>query len=365
VGQAARKIFFILGALSGAATLALAFVVLQREAAIHALLLQQAASRESTDLEVRRSLSQLSERVDGIAATFSREIAEGSSGTQGVVRRLQRRLAADISTVRGSLAEMAVVLNRPAPAADSFQGIASSADPRADSSEKPTTAAAASPSADGMEQDFALSQALRRAKEHFGEREFAEAARILSPFSLQQVKDPEVRLYLAASRFCANPSDSSIQAGVEQDLRAVLKEETASLVALETMGSLCMEQGRWTEALEWLAQVIALKPSDVDVLEKCGACALAAGDLPRAKSCLEKAAAIRPADANLWYEAGGAFAASGETEEALARFEQCLALEPSHRGARVQAARCLQQLGRYAEATELADRAPGAAGQQE
>jgi len=363
VGQAVRKILFILGAFAGAATLALAFVVAQQETAIHALLLQQAASRESTDLEVRRSLSQLLERVDGIAATFSREIAEGSSGTQGVVRRLQRRLADDISTVRGSLAEMAVVLNRPAPAADSFHGMASGADPRAASGQEASTnTEAASTTA---EQDFALSRALLRAKERFSERQFAEAARILSPFSPQQVRDPEVRLYLAASRFRANPSDSSIQAGVEQDLRAVLKEDTGSLVALETMGSLCMEQGRWAEALEWFSQVIALKPSDADVLEKCGACALASGDLPRAKSCLERALALRPADANLWYEAGGAFAASGEPEEALARFEQCLALEPSHRGARVQAARCLQQLGRDAEATELADRVPGAAGQQE
>jgi len=194
---------------------------------------------------------------------------------------------------------------------------------------------------------------LQRAKRHFSEREFAEAARVLSPFSPQQLKNPEVRLYLAASRFCANPGDSSIQAGVEQDLRAVLKD-TRSLVALEIMGSLCMEQGRWAEALDWLSQVIALKPSDVDVLEKSGACALAAGDLPRAKNHLEKAAALRPNDSNLWYEAGSAYAAAGQHEEALARFEKCLELEPRHHGARDQAARCLYMLGRNAEATELA-----------
>jgi len=348
VGQAVRTILFILAGLAGAAALALVIVVFRQETAIRALIVQQAAAREHSDSEMHRSLSQLSERVDRIAATFSREIAAGNSGTQGAVRRLERRLAEDISAVRGNLAEMTVALNKPVPAADPMQAMTAGAGPRAASGD------VAPVSAEVMERDLALVQALQRAKRHFGEREFAEAARVLSPFSPQQLKNPEVRLYFAASRFCANPGDSSIQAGVEQDLRAVLKDDTRSLVALEIMGSLCMEQGRWAEALDWLSQVIALKPSDVDVLEKSGACALAAGDLPRAKNHLEKAAALRPNDSNLWYEAGSAYAAAGQHEEALARFEKCLELEPRHHGARDQAARCLHMLGRNAEATELA-----------
>ena len=355
MGKAVRTIFLILAGLAGAAALALVIVVFRQETAIRALIVQQAAAREHSDSEMQRSLSQLSERVDGIAATFSREIAAGNSGTQGAVRRLQRRLAEDISAVRGNLAEMTVALNKPVPAADPMQAMTAGAGPRAASGDTASiTAGAESVPAEVMEQDLALVQALQRAKKHFSEREFAEAARVLSPFSPQQLKNPEVRLYLAASRFCANPGDSSIQAGVEQDLRAVLKDDTRSLVALEIMGSLCMEQGRWAEALDWLSQVIALKPSDVDVLEKSGACALAAGDLPRAKNHLEKAAALRPNDSNLWYEAGSAYAAAGQHEEALARFEKCLELEPRHHGARAQAARCLYMLGRNAEASELA-----------
>jgi tetratricopeptide (TPR) repeat protein len=205
-----------------------------------------------------------------------------------------------------------------------------------------------------MEQDLALSQALQRAKELFGKGTFAEASRILSPFSPRQAENLEMRLYLASSRFRANPGDSSIQPGIEQDLRAVLKEEPGSLVALETMGSLCLEQGRWSEAVDWFSQVIALEPSNVDALEKAGAGALAAGDPSTARGYLERAAAIRPTDANLWYEAGSACAAAGRHEEALSRFEKCLAIDPRHHAARDHAARCLYQLGRYAEATELA-----------
>jgi tetratricopeptide (TPR) repeat protein len=369
VGNAVKKILFTLALLAGAAGLALGFVLLRQEAAVHALLVQQAEERESTDLEMRTSLSQLSDRVDGIAATFSREIAEGSSGTQGTLRRLQRRLADDVASVRGSLSEMTAALNKPEPAALERAPASAIAAPATAASAAaavlPTTLIAASSSSDVMEQDLALSQALQRAKQEYGQRKFADAVRTLSPFSKQQTSFPELRLYLAASRFCANPSDSSIQAKVEQDLRAVLREDAGSVVALETMGSLYMEQGKWAEARDWFLQVIALKPTDPDALEKTGVCALSAGDLTVAKACFEKAAAIRPTDANLWYEAGSASAAAGEQEEALARFEKCLALDPRHHGARDQAARCLYQLGRYAEATEMADRAADGAGQEE
>ncbi len=364
VGNAVKKTFLVLTGLAAAAALMLGFLFLRQEAAVHTLLARQAESRENTDQEMRRSVSQLSDRVDRIAAAFSGQIAEGSAETQGAVRRLQRRLTADLASVRGSLSEMALALNRPTPAALE--------NARASARDAPATAAAAfagaAPAADAgapadvMEQDLALSTALQRAKEDYGQRRFAEAVRALSPFSKQQANFPELRLYLAASRFSANPTDSGIQARVEQDVRAALKEDPGSLVALETMGSLCMEQGRWAEARDWFMQVIALEPSDADALEKAGASVLAANDLPAAKAYFEKAATIRPADANLWYQAGSAFAAAGEQEGALARFEKCLALDPRHHGARDQAARCLYQLGRYAEATEMADRASRAAG---
>ncbi len=291
MGNAVRKILLILACFTGAAAVALGFVVLRQEAAIRALLVQQAGSRENADLEMRQSLSQLSDRVDGIAAAFSREIADSSSGTQGAVRRLQRRLADDIASVRGSLAGMAVALSRPAPAAQREPSTAGAAAPSTGAASAPVVAA--SSSTDVMEQDLALSQALQRAKEQYSQRRFAEAVRTLSAFSPQQAS-PEVRLYLAASRFYANPSDSRAQARVEQELRASLKEDPGSLVALETLGSLYMEQGRWTEARDWFLQVIALKPSDADALEKAGACALSAGDLPTAKACLREGRCASP-----------------------------------------------------------------------
>jgi tetratricopeptide (TPR) repeat protein len=326
VGKAVKKILFILAGLAGAATLALVFVVFRQETAISMLLVQQAASRERTDSEMQHGLSQLSERVDGISATFSHEIAAGNSGTQGAVRRLQKRLADDISGVRENLADMAVVLNR--------QAMPPGAAPRAASADVEPV------SAEVMEQDLALTQALQRAKSRCGERQFAEAACILTPFSLQHAANPEVRLYLAASRFLANQSDSRVQAAVEQDLRVVLRDQPDSLIALETLGSLCLEQGRWAEALDWLSQVIVFKPADVDVLEKAGTCARAAGDLPQAITFLDKAAALRPADAHLWFEAGRALAAAGKHAEALARFQKCLAIEPHHHGALVGVEKC-------------------------
>ena len=165
MGKAVKKILFILAGLAGAATLALVFVVFRQETAISMLLVQQAASRERTDSEMQHGLSQLSERVDGISATFSHEIAAGNSGTQGAVRRLQKRLADDISGVRENLADMAVVLNR--------QAMPPGAAPRAASADVEPV------SAEVMEQDLALTQALQRAKSRCGERQFADNGKLI------------------------------------------------------------------------------------------------------------------------------------------------------------------------------------------
>jgi Flp pilus assembly protein TadD len=204
-----------------------------------------------------------------------------------------------------------------------------------------------------VEQDLVLAHALQRATELFGKRQFAEAARILTPFTSQGAAVLDVRLYSAASRFYANRSDSSVYAAVERDLKVVLKTEPENLTALEAMGSLRLEQGRWVEALDSLSRVILFKPTDADVREKAGACAQAAGDLPQARAHFDTAAALRPGDAELWYSAGNACALAGQHEEALARFQKCLSLKPRHRGAGVGAAHCLNELGRSEEAAAL------------
>lgn len=334
------------GLLSAAAFLA-ALLIYGQNIDLRAQVAGLSADNERRKVEVENNFSQLSDRFDALAARTERDIDSSRTGTRGDVKRLQSHFTESFSTVQVRLNEMAGYLNRPRPdqAIEKIGGatLAASAFPTA---EDPM------PGAARHEQDLAFMQGMQESRDFYAAGRYGEVVRKLSPLLEKQPANPDTQLYYAASLFRANPGESANYAVIERHLKAVIKERKENVIALETLGALCMERGRWAEGLEWLSQSIVQEPEKVEVLRNAGSCALNAGALDTAQSYFDKAAALAPSEADLWYFSGSAYASAGKNAAAVERFQKCLSVQPRHVAAHLKAGLSLRDLGRIDEAIE-------------
>ncbi len=314
-----------------ALTAALAGLVLlgRQQEALRALIIHHADEESQRTAEISGAVTQLAAGLDAAAEGIHRDIASGAARTQGTLSRIQKSLSmpsvfAQERPDRPAVSASTAPGSSPPAGAETFAG----------------------------ERDLALARGLREGRKLFDAGRYHEAALTLAPFTSRQPYNPEVRLYHAASLFHANPGDSANHARIEKDLKDVVREIGSSLAASEALGSLYMEQGRWTEALEWLGPVADQQPDNARILEKAGACALRTGAVQKAAAWLDAAADLAPTDADLLYAAGSAHAAAEDFPRALERVQGCIDLQPRHVGARLLAGRCLFEAGRFAEAEE-------------
>ena len=195
-------------------------------------------------------------------------------------------------------------------------------------------------------------QGMQESRDFYAAGRYTEVVRKLRPLLDKKPADPDIFLYYAASLFRANPGETANYAVIERHLKAVIKERKENVIALDTLGALCMERGRWAEGLEWLSQSIVLEPEKVEVLRNAGSCALNAGALDAAQSYFDKAAGLAPSEADLWYFSGSAYASAGKNAVAVERFQKCLSVQPRHVAAHLKAGLSLRDLGRTDEAID-------------
>jgi len=334
------------GLLSAAVFLA-ALLIYRQNIDLRAQIAGLAADSERRKVELENNFSQLSDRFDALAARTEQDIDSSRTGTRGDVKRLQSHFTESFSSVQGRLEEMAGDLNRLRP------------DQAIEKIGAATLVASPSPTADDpmpgaarLEQDLAFMQGMEESRDFYAAGRYEEAVRKLSPLLDKQPANPDILLYFAASLFRANPGETANYAVIERHLKAVIKERKENVIALDTLGALCMERGRWAEGLEWLSQSILQEPEKVEALRNAGSCALNAGALDIAQSYFDKAAALAPSEADLWYFSGSAYASAGKNAAAVERFQKCLSVQPRHVAAHLKAGLCLRDLGRTDEAIE-------------
>ncbi len=288
---------------------------------LRVLLADYNAKQDLRNEELQGRMQHISQRIDALAEAVDR----GSrANTNGNDKALERSL----------LKEMARLLKR------SEAGKTASMAPAGVEGAPPRKA----------DQDLKLMSAMRDGRERFEAGKYAEAAGLLSPVVERQPDNTEARLYYSASVFRANPSETRNFPSIEQNLRIVLRDRREDALALETMGSLCMERQNWPEALEWFSQAIPRRHGDVELLRKAGSCALSAGSYRQAQTCFDEACGRKPADADLWYSAGCAYAEAGKNEEAVKRFLKCLEIKPGHAAAGLKTGLAYRDLHEYRKA---------------
>jgi len=94
------------------------------------------------------------------------------------------------------------------------------------------------------------------------------------------------------------------------------------------LGNLYMEAERWSEAIRWYREALALNPSLADVTTDLGACLVSAGQPAEALAEFDKALRADPAHRNALYNRGIALLQMGRASDAVAAWEELLRRHP-------------------------------------
>ena len=132
--------------------------------------------------------------------------------------------------------------------------------------------------------------------------------------------------------------------------RQVLAQEPNHADALNQLGYLLYQTGRYQEALELIGRAIDRDPSTAEYHNNLGL-ALAALDLTdRAIAAYRKAAALNPAHPEIHNNLGNALEGVGRLDQAIASFGQAIALRPNLAEAHDNLGRALKKAGKLTEA---------------
>ncbi|HEX4026402.1 MAG TPA: tetratricopeptide repeat protein [Rhizomicrobium sp.] len=171
----------------------------------------------------------------------------------------------------------------------------------------------------------------------------------------------------------------------------ILEQEPANFAALQFLGVLRGQQGRYAEALRLIESALKLQPRDFGALGNYGQTLMAAGRLSEALTAFDralavrsdffealynrattlfqlnrfaeavsgydKALALRPGSAECHYNRGIALAALGWLEEALISYDRALGLNAKFASAFDNRGNVLRQIGRLDQALESYNRA--------
>jgi tetratricopeptide (TPR) repeat protein len=117
--------------------------------------------------------------------------------------------------------------------------------------------------------------------------------------------------------------------------RTVLSVDSTNPDALNLLGAIAHQSGRYRQAIDYIRRAIAsyeqavpAKPPNPYAYSNLGEAYRAAGDSDNAKACYEKALAIRPDYAEAHYHLGLVLADQGDDDQAIACYRKALSLKP-------------------------------------
>ncbi len=329
VSAAARAVAFGVVLLLLAATLAVLVVSLRLGADVRQRLQavddQIARLSQSTDAESARvaaGIGELSEQLTALSGSMRTDIGSVGRSTRADVTRLRDRLAGRLDDMARRMSDLAEqpreVVMVPAPSA-------SASTPAPSAVASPVSTALLS-STTAAEADLSSARQSSEAAQCFETGRYEQAQRAFARILSERPSDHSARLYYAASLYRANPGDSSRYAQVERNLRSVLETDPHSVLALDTLASLEVEQGRWTDALGHLRRLAALEPRNPRYHLVAGFCALKAADPAAARDSFAAAVDLAPTDPRALTSLGDCEWALGHASEARRSWKAALTL---------------------------------------
>ena len=143
----------------------------------------------------------------------------------------------------------------------------------------------------------------------------------------------------------------------ERLCQAILEYRSDDFDALHLSGFICLQRGRWAEAINLLTKAAQADATSVDAASNLGLALNNAGRFEQAIAQYRKALALSPRHSEILHNLGNAHLAQDRIDEALASYDETLAQNASHVGAWVNRGNTLLRLNRPADALASYERA--------
>jgi tetratricopeptide (TPR) repeat protein len=266
----------------------------------------------------------LSSQLDELSRSMRSDIGSAGRSTRADVSRLRDRLSERLEEVAQRVTTLA---DRPLPAPMVLTAPSGSPVQSEVTSLAPSSAAAALLSTTTtVEEDLFAARQAEQAAAWFETGKYEQAQKAFGRILADHPQDPVARLYFAASLYRTNPADSSRYAQVEKNLRSILEADPRCVLALDTLASVEMERGRWTDALGHLARLAALEPADPRCQAMAGFCAVKSSDHAAAREYYARAVELSPNDTRALTALGDCEWDLGHGTEACSAWEAALSL---------------------------------------
>lgn len=166
------------------------------------------------------------------------------------------------------------------------------------------------------------------------------------------VQDPDAALQRALALHQRGELDNARQAYL-----AILENAPRHANTLHLLGVVVKQQGDPAQAVDWIAQAIAIDPRQSTMHCNLGAAWQELGEPERALASYDAALALTPAYALAWSNRGNSLRSLGQHDDACASYQRALALRPDYPEALCNLAIALHDLGADEQALAAANRA--------
>lgn len=146
-------------------------------------------------------------------------------------------------------------------------------------------------------------------------------------------------------------------AEAERIYREILTKDGDSVHALNLLGALCVNSGRYREALPLIEQAVALEPNDPDARANLGLALKGTGNLEEAAEQFARAVQLAPDGAVTLNNLGNVLAALGRPTDAIAMHRKALRIMPDYVECLNNLAMSLLVVGQVVGALEASERA--------
>ena len=166
------------------------------------------------------------------------------------------------------------------------------------------------------------------------------------------VHDPDAALQLALALHQRGELDNARQAYL-----AILENSPQHANTLHLLGVVVKQQGDPVQAIDWIAQAIAIDPHQPTMHCNLGAAWQEVGEPERALTSYDAALALTPGYALAWSNRGNSLRSLGRRDDACTSYQRALALRPDYPEALCNLAVTLHDLGADEQALAAAHRA--------
>jgi len=139
--------------------------------------------------------------------------------------------------------------------------------------------------------------------------------------------------------------------------REILQLRPNHFDALQLLGTLALQSGRWDEGIELLRKAVAINAMQAPIHSNLAFAYNAAGRFKEGLASADRAVSLRREFADAWNNRGNALAGLDKPQDALHSYERAIALKPDFAQALNNRACVLRDLGRAVDALESCDRA--------